>query len=76
MPDDRTFIYWDANVFLSYIDGDPARLPTLDAILADSANPESLVQIATSTLSIVEVAFAIEEKTKGVLDPGNRGSDQ
>ena len=32
MPDGRLY-YWDANVFLYYLNGDSEKLPTLDGIL-------------------------------------------
>ena len=66
MPD--TAVYWDANVFLSYINGVPERLPTLDALLESSASGGG-IRIYTSTLSVTEVAFATSEQKRGVLDP-------
>jgi predicted nucleic acid-binding protein len=68
MPDARRLVYWDANVFLDYIEGNPTRLPVLDALLDDSANPRGTIQIVTSTISIVEVAFAVHEKINRILD--------
>lgn len=64
MPD--TFIYWDANPFLSYINQHPDRMPTLDALLDDSASGS--VTIYTSALSQVEVAFAASEQKRRALD--------
>ncbi len=65
MPD--TLIYWDANLFLSYINGHPDRMPTLDALLNMTANGS--VAIYTSALTQVEVAFAASEQARRVLDP-------
>ena len=69
MPDERALVYWDANIFLAYIGGDARHLPVLDAILDDSSNPKGRAQVVTSTVSIVEVAFATYEKQRGILDP-------
>ena len=66
MPD--TAIYWDANVFLSYVNGMPERLPTLDALLESSASGGG-IRIYTSTLSVTEVAFAASEQQQRTLDP-------
>lgn len=64
MPDR---LYWDACVFLSYINGVVTRLPVIDDLLARSGKTEH--QIVTSTLSITEVAFADKEKQNNALDP-------
>jgi len=66
MPDDLQVIYWDANLFLSYLNAIPDRLPDLDALLDQSGQE---FQIVTSTVSIVEVAFAATEQAAGALDP-------
>lgn len=68
MPSPRRRIYWDAPVWLSYINGDIDRLPTLDALLADSSSDSGNVEIYTSTVSQVEVAFARAEQDKKALD--------
>jgi predicted nucleic acid-binding protein len=65
-PDVR--LYWDANCFLSYINGIPDRLPDLDALLAEASRGE--VEILTSTISMVEVAFGQAEQDNKQLDPG------
>lgn len=61
--------YWDSCVFLSYISEVEGRTPTIDALLAESSDPEHDREIVTSTFTIVEVAFALHEKTQKVLDP-------
>ncbi len=60
-------IYWDACVFLSYINGVPDRLPTIDELLNKARAGE--FELVTSSLSHAEVAFADIEKTQGQLDP-------
>ncbi len=67
MPAERQRIYWDSNVLLSYVDGDDDRLPVLDELFRQSRAGE--IQLLTSTLSQVEVAFAPSEKAAAVLDP-------
>lgn len=64
MPDDPPKIYWDACVFLSYINQVVDRLPHIDWYLKNSGKVH---QIVTTTLSVAEVAFAEIEKNDGVL---------
>jgi len=59
--------YWDACIFISYIDGIADRISTIDAILEDGENEN--LQIFTSILSITEVAFGEIEKIGKVLTP-------
>ncbi len=61
-------VYWDANVFLSFIEARSDRIATLDALLAD-ASAERGIEIWTSTFSIAEVAYAEVERTGQALDP-------
>jgi predicted nucleic acid-binding protein len=68
MPDKRKRIYWDADVWLSYINGEPDRLPILDALLADSSSTEGNIALYTSELSEVEVSHAKSEQDKKALD--------
>ena len=58
--------YWDACVFLSWIDGTLNRGPTIEAILTDCENEK--LEIYTSSLSITEVAFLPAEKDRKILD--------
>lgn len=60
MPTDAACVYWDACVALSYINADSERLPVLEELLAEARRGEA--KIVTSTLSVVEVAFAAEEQ--------------
>jgi len=59
--------YWDACVFLAYISGEQSRLPDLEALLDSAEKGE--IEIYTSELSVVEVAFAATEGASGLLDP-------
>lgn len=67
MPDERPRVYWDANVLLSYVDGDADRLPTVEELLRRSRARE--LELVTSALSQVEVAFAASEGEDETLDP-------
>jgi predicted nucleic acid-binding protein len=60
-------IYWDACVFLSYINGVADRLPIIDELLNKARAGE--FELLTSSLSHAEVAFAESEKDEGQLDP-------
>ena len=68
MPDGPRMIYWDSSVFLHYIEGSPQWMSILDSLLDEASKTGNLV-IVTSTLSIVEVAYAKKEKSGRVLDP-------
>jgi predicted nucleic acid-binding protein len=65
MPDGN-FFYWDANVFIHYLNGDPERLPILDAIL-DAISKNKKDKIVTSILTKVEVAWVASEKNNRSL---------
>ncbi len=67
MPEIR-LLYWDADVFLSYINGNPTRMPTLEAIL-QSIGDNDYEKIVTSTISKVEVAWAAIEQLSRSLNP-------
>src|SRR3954452_9807986 len=69
MPDSPRRIYWDACVVLSYLDGVPDRLPTLDALLQNARDSRGSLVIVTSTISVAEVAYAATERTERKLDP-------
>ncbi len=69
MPDPRRNLYWDANVFLYYINDDLDRAPIIDALLSSSAAPAGSVKIYTSTLSHIEVAYGASEQQRRALDP-------
>lgn len=60
-------LYWDSNLFLSYLEGTPGRFETIQATIVEAELGE--VRIYTSTISVAEVAFAGTERTTEVLDP-------
>ena len=59
--------YWDACVFLSYINGIETRLPILDDLLSKSRAGDC--RIVTSTWSITEVAYDATEGSTRIIDP-------
>jgi predicted nucleic acid-binding protein len=68
MPDTAApRLYWDSNVFLNYINETPDKIEVLDQLLLNARHGE--VEILTSVLTVVEVAFAANEKANGHLDP-------
>lgn len=69
MPGQTSFIYWDSCVFLSYISEHPDRLSTIDQLLAEVEQSNGSQKIATSTLSIAEVAYVSMEKDQHRLQP-------
>ena len=73
MPDSTGAIYWDANCWLSYINAVADRLPVLDALLDASGGESDDVQLYTSALSKVEVAFSASEQQQQVLDTKTEG---
>jgi len=64
MPD-KIIAYADADVFLSYVNDDPDRVPIIEAVLEDAH--QGVLTLYTSELSIVEVAFAASEQQKQAL---------
>jgi len=67
MPTDIPHAYTDACVLLSFINGNPERLPAIEAVLSEAR--QGKVRLMTSTLTIVEVAFAAAEQLGRALDP-------
>ena len=67
MPDTPTIIYWDSSAFLSYVNEHPDRISTLEVLLESSAN--GTIELYTSTISHVEVAFGASEQQRRRLDP-------
>ncbi|MFN8589902.1 MAG: PIN domain-containing protein [Thermomicrobiales bacterium] len=68
MPDAPRLLYWDACVFLHWLEGTPAWQPILDGVL-DTVKDTPNLFIVTSTVTIVEVAYAKQEKSAKRLDP-------
>ncbi len=58
-------IYWDSCVFLSYVNEDAERVSHISALLEDARNGE--IEIVTSTVSVVEVAFGAAEQIQSSL---------
>lgn len=69
MPGSLKNIYWDSNVFISYVNAIPERLSVLEALLEDSARDNGSIRLYTSTLAHTEVAFGISEQQNRRLDP-------
>jgi len=67
MPGPPSYVYWDSDLFLAYLNAEPKRLPTLDAIVQDIRDSDGSKRIVTSVISKVEVAFIAYER-RG-LDP-------
>lgn len=67
MPSKVPRLYWDANVFLSYVNGTPDRLPHIEALFREAEQEK--VEIVTSTVSITEVAYGSVEMDQRALDP-------
>ncbi len=67
MPGESRRVYWDACVLLSHINKIAERVSVIDELLRQSRAEE--VELLTSALSQVEVAFAAAEKEHGALDP-------
>lgn len=67
MPGSTRRVYWDANLFLAYINGEADRLPILDALIMALRRTND-VEVLTSVLSIAEVAFGQEEQGTAGLD--------
>ncbi len=65
MPDFQ-YTYWDANVFISYLNDDKDRTPVLEAIL-ESVESSKTTRIVTSVISKVEVTWVAQEKLNRIL---------
>lgn len=68
MPGKMPRSYWDACMFLYYINSDPERIATLDALVQE-ARSKDYPSIITSSFSIVEVARGQEEQDAATLNP-------
>jgi predicted nucleic acid-binding protein len=66
MPDEARRIYWDSCVPLSYLNDDPERVPTIEELFKQARAEE--IELLTSSVSRVEVAFIQSEKASGALD--------
>lgn len=66
--DKGRILYWDSDVFLSYIGAHPERIDTIASLLQEIKNDDDAI-IVTSVIAKVEVAYAAQEKTQQTLDP-------
>jgi hypothetical protein len=66
MPDEPRRVYWDSNVPLSYLNAVPDRLPVIEELFAQARAKE--IELLTSSISRVEVAYIQSEKDSGQLD--------
>jgi hypothetical protein len=70
MPKAPDFRYWDACCLTSYINESPAeRMPHLDGVVEEVRASKGRLLFLTSTLSLVEVAFSLEEQKERRLLP-------
>lgn len=67
-------VYWDANVFLSYVNEYADRVQEIEALLEEGKRGE--IELLTSTVSVVEVAFGAVEQKQAALSPRGRGKDK
>lgn len=65
MPAKRPYVYWDACVFIDYIQKEPSRIAILESIVEEARREQLL--LVTSALSMAEVAFAEGERPPGSL---------
>ena len=65
MPDPAPLLYWDADVLLSWVEDHPERSPLIGLLLADARAGE--LEIVTSMISQVEVAFSATERMQRAL---------
>ena len=63
------FIYWDASVFVAYLQQEPGRVDKIEAWFAQIRRSSSRARIVTATLTIAEVGFTAEERVLGKLLP-------
>lgn len=59
--------YWDSCIFLSFINATPGRIAMIDALIEERTKSDPPVEILTSVLSVVEVAFGEIERTQRAL---------
>ena len=64
MPEGTSRVYWDTNVILSYLNGRQDRLPPVIEELLLRLQEKGQIELITSTVSRVEVAFISEQQDK------------
>lgn len=65
--DRHRILYWDSDVFLSYIGARSNRINTIESLIQEIENDDDSI-IVTSVIAKVEVAYASYEKTQRALD--------
>ena len=65
MPD-INYLYWDSNVFIAYLNNEPGRVLTIESIF-EKIIKENKLKVATSTITISEVAWVAQERHKRIL---------
>ena len=68
MADENKRIYWDADVFVAYINEETERLPTIESLLQQVIE-DPKIMIVTSVLTKVEVSWTGIEKEDRLLLP-------
>lgn len=63
----RRYFYWDSNVFLAFINQEPGRFDIIES-LWEEITKENGSRIVTSTVTIVEVAAAAQERDQKQVD--------
>lgn len=71
---DAPVFYWDACVFLSYLEGIEGRAHEIEAILDEAA--AGSIEIITSELSLVEVAYVKHERGEEFSESDERRIDE
>jgi len=67
MPSETAYVYWDACVFLDYLNNSPGRADVIADVLAQVERSKD--KVMTSVLSRVEVAYVQEESLRHALEP-------
>ena len=65
MPEPPSVIYWDADVFTSYVEDHPDRAALIELLLGDARSGK--IELVTSVITIAEVAYAASERIAGTL---------
>ena len=65
---ERRLLYWDSDVFISYLNQHPQRIPILEAIL-DEIEKSKEDRILTSAITKVEISWVAHEKLNRCLNP-------
>lgn len=67
MSDRPPLLYWDADVLLSWVEDHAERSPLIELLLGDARAGQ--LEIVTSVISQVEVAFSATERMQRALSP-------